>query len=175
VFQKKGAGTRRLNFLRLRRQISLDYITTAPPPNLTQLLPIPPATQAMEWGIVFRLILANRVKYWSRALRQKGIILRALMWAATSLWPQKVVCRSHIYLARAKLMLISEQARDLAKDCFEGRPVCVPFKTARLHPGSWIIDCVRKVYLSLRGESKTYWERERERERVETLCLFGCG
>ena len=43
VFQKKGVGTRRYfsrlrRSLRLRRQISLDYITTAPPANLTRLL-----------------------------------------------------------------------------------------------------------------------------------------
>ena len=34
-------------------------------------------------------------------------------------------------------MQISEQARDLGtKICFEGRPLCVPFKTTRLHLGS---------------------------------------
>ena len=33
----------------------------------------------------------------------------------TSLWPQKVVCGSQIYSARAKLKLISDQARDLLK------------------------------------------------------------
>ena len=57
----------------------------------------------------------------------------------TSFWPQKVVFRSQIYSARAKLRLISDQARDLVENCFDGRPLCVPFKTARLHPGqSWI-------------------------------------
>ena len=50
----------------------------------------------------------------------------------------KVVCRSQIYSAWAKLMLISDQARDLVKNCFEGRPLCVLFKTDRLHPGSWV-------------------------------------
>ena len=59
------------------------------------------------------------------------------MWAVTSLWPQKVVCGSQIYSARAKLKLISDQARDLVNNCFEGLPLCVPFKTARLHPGSY--------------------------------------
>ena len=58
------------------------------------------------------------------------------MWAVTSLWSQKVVCGSEIYSAIAKLKLISDQARDLVKNCFEGRPVWVPFKTARLHRGS---------------------------------------
>ena len=48
-------------------------------------------------------------------LRQKGIILRALMWAVTSLWPQKVAFGSQNYSATAKLMLISDQARDLLK------------------------------------------------------------
>ena len=32
------------------------------------------------------------------------------MWAVTSLWPQKVAFRSQNYSARAKLMLIFEQA-----------------------------------------------------------------
>ena len=34
------------------------------------------------------------------------------------------------------MMLISDQARDLVKEYFESGPLCVPFKTARLHPGS---------------------------------------
>ena len=58
------------------------------------------------------------------------------MWAVTSLWLQKLVCMSHIYSAKAKLMQISDHARDLVETCFEDRPVCVPFKRARLHPGS---------------------------------------
>ena len=52
------------------------------------------------------------------------------MWAVTSLWPQKVVCGSEIYSAIAKLKLLSDQARDLVKNCFEGRPLCFPFKTS---------------------------------------------
>ena len=64
------------------------------------------------------------------------MILRASLWAMTSLWPQKVVFRNQIYSTRAKLMLISDQSRDLVKNCFERRPLCVPFKTARLHPES---------------------------------------
>ena len=60
------------------------------------------------------------------------------MRAVTSLWPQKVVFRTQIYSARTKLKLISDQARDFVKNCFEGRRPCVPFKTARLHPGSGI-------------------------------------
>ena len=58
------------------------------------------------------------------------------MWAVTSLWPQKEAFRSQSYSARAKLMLISDQARDEVKKYFEGRRLYVPFKTARLHPGS---------------------------------------
>ena len=49
-------------------------------------------------------------------LRHKGTtVLRALMWAVTSLWPQKEVYRSEIYSARAKLTMISDQARDLVR------------------------------------------------------------
>ena len=48
----------------------------------------------------------------------------------TSFWPQKVV-----FSARAKLKLISDQARDLVRNCFEGQPLSVPFKTTHVHPG----------------------------------------
>ena len=51
---------------------------------------------------------------------------------------ESLACGSQIYSARAKLKLISYQARDLVKNCFEGWPLYVPLKTARLHPGSWI-------------------------------------
>ena len=86
-----------------------------------------------QYVTVFRFILAKTL---ISGLRRKGIILLALMQAVTSLWPQKVAFRSQNYSAGAKLMLISDQARDLVKICFEGRRPCVPFKTARLHPGS---------------------------------------
>ena len=51
-------------------------------------------------------------------LRRKHWILRALLLAAKSLWLQKVGSRGQIYLARWKLMLISDQAKDLVKNCF---------------------------------------------------------
>ena len=67
----------------------------------------------VQYVPVFRLVLAKRVKHCRiSVLRRKGIILRALMWAVTSFWPQKVVCGSQIYSAREKLKLISDQARD---------------------------------------------------------------
>ena len=69
----------------------------------------------VQYVTVFRLILATRMKTLISGLRRKGIILRALMWAVTSLWPEKVAFRSQNYSARAKLMLISDQARDLVK------------------------------------------------------------
>ena len=112
----------------------------------------------VQYVTVFHLILAKRVKHWSRAW---GIILRALMWAVTSLWPQKVAFRSQNYSARAKLMLISDQARDLVKNCFEGRRPCVPFKTARLHPGSWINRlCQQSLHVMIYVEKARVIERE---------------
>ena len=73
----------------------------------------------VQYVTVFRRILANKTgETLILGLRRKGIILRALMWAVTSLWPQKVVCRSQFYSTRAKLMLI----------CYQARPLCVPFK-----------------------------------------------
>ena len=57
---------------------------------------------------VFHLILAKRMKH--------------CICGDESL-TSKVVFRSQIYLAKAKLRLISDQARDLVKNCFEGWPL----------------------------------------------------
>ena len=69
-------------------------------------------------GLISSLIsshLATRVKDWPRGLRRKDWILRALFLAVTSLCPQKVGSRDEIYRAKWKLMLISDQAKDLDK------------------------------------------------------------
>ena len=84
-------------------------------------------------------------------LRRKGIILRALMWAVTSLWPHKVVCVGQMYSVRAKLKLIYWPGQSLVKKCFEGWPRRVPSKTARLCQQSWHVLICR--------ESESYWER----------------
>ena len=76
------------------------------------------------------------------------------MWAVMSLRPQKVFCGSQIYSARAKLKMISDQARDLIKNCFDGRPICVSFNTARLHPGSTV--SAKFTCADLCGESESY-------------------
>ena len=101
----------------------------------------------VQYVTVFRPILAKRVKHTDLALETelKGIILWALMWAVT----------------RAKLMVISDQARDLVKICFEGRRPCVPFKTARLHPGSWINRlCQQSLHVMIYVEKARVIERE---------------
>ena len=54
--------------------------------------------------------------------------LRALSLAVTSLWPQKVGSRGEIYSARWKFTLISDQVKDLVKNCFEGRGCMSPFQ-----------------------------------------------
>ena len=111
----------------------------------------------VQYVTVFRLILAKRVKHWSRAW---GIILRALMWAVTSLWPQKVAFRSQNYSARAKLMLISDQARDCKNLFWRPASMC-PFQN-----GSSTSGILNKLTVwakfacdDLCGESKSYWER----------------
>ena len=48
-------------------------------------------------------------------LRRYDWILRALLFAVTSLWPHKVGSRGEIFSARWKLMLISDQAIDFLK------------------------------------------------------------
>ena len=105
------------------------------------------------------------------------------MWAVTSLWPQKVGCKSQIYSVRTKLMLISDQARELVKNCIEGRPLCVPFKMAHLHPGSCINRLSKEsLHVTIYVEKVRVFERERELFgdispvlSLETLCLVGCG
>ena len=117
-----------------------------------------------QYVTVFRFILAKTL---ISGLRRKGIILLALMQAVTSLWPQKVAFRSQNYSAGAKLMLISDQARDLVKICFEGRRPCVPFKTARLHPGSWINPlCQQSLDVMI------YVEKARVIERESNVMIF---
>ena len=79
------------------------------------------------------------------------------MWAVTSLWPQKVAFRSQNYSARAKLMLISDQARDLVKNCFEGwRPLC-PFQNGSSTSGILNKSTVSAKFTcdDLCGESKS--------------------
>ena len=43
-------------------------------------------------------------------------------------WPHKVGSRGEIYSARWKLKLISDQAKDLVKNCFEGGGSMSPFQ-----------------------------------------------
>ena len=83
------------------------------------------------------------------------------MWAVTSFWPQKVVFRSQIYSARARLRLISDQARGLVENCFDGRPVWVPLNLKRLSQGSLhlIIDV----------------EKARVIEWVKVIWWYKCG
>ena len=52
-------------------------------------------------------------------------LLFASALTVTSLWPHKVGPRVEIYSARWKFMLISDQSKDVAKNCVEGG-VCMP-------------------------------------------------
>ena len=81
----------------------------------------------VQYLLVFRLICGYTGERVIPGLRRKEWILRALLLAVTSLWPDKVGCRVEIYWARWKFMLISEQAKDLVKNCVEGRAVCLLF------------------------------------------------
>ena len=89
-------------------------------------------------------------------LKRKGIILRALMWAVTSLWPQK-------YFVEVKSIRREQNwcwFLTRPETCFEGRRPCVPFKTARLHPGSWINRlCQQSLHVMIYVEKASYWER----------------
>ena len=43
-------------------------------------------------------------------------------------WPHKVGSRVEMYSARWKFMLISDQAKDLVKNCVEGQGCMSPFQ-----------------------------------------------
>ena len=107
----------------------------------------------VQYVTIFCLILAKRVKHWSRAWDRKASYCKALMWVVTSVWPQKVVCRTHICSARATLMHISDQARDLVKNCFEGQPLVSLSKRAGILNKSTV------PFDDLCGESKSNWAR----------------
>ena len=57
-----------------------------------------------------RLVQATRST--GTGLNEKDKILPALFGAATSLWPQKVVVRSHLKSERAKLVVNFDTAKD---------------------------------------------------------------
>ena len=99
------------------------------------------AKSAVQHVTVFRLILAKRVNHLSRAWDGKAS-LGASLWAVMKLWPRKVVFRSQIYSARAKLMLISDQSRDLVKIVLKAG-LYVSFSKRLVY----IRDLVRKVYM----------------------------
>ena len=69
----------------------------------------------VQYLLVFRLVSGNTGERLISGLRGKDWILQALLLAVTSLWPQKVGSRDEIYPARWKLLLISDQAKDLVK------------------------------------------------------------
>ena len=74
----------------------------------------------VQYLLVFRLILGYTGERLIPGLTWKDWILRSLLLAVTSLWHHKVGSRDEIYSARWKLTLISDQAKDLVKNCLEG-------------------------------------------------------
>ena len=88
----------------------------------------------VQYLLVFRLSSGYTGERLIPGLRQKDWVLRALLLTVTSLWPQS----GEIYSARWKLILISDQFKDLVKNCFEDGGLHVSFSTSGLHPGSWI-------------------------------------
>ena len=82
----------------------------------------------VQYLLVFRLISGYAGERLIPGLRRKDWILRALLLAVTSLWPHKVGSRVEIYSARWKFMLISDQAKDLVKNCVEGGGCMSPFQ-----------------------------------------------
>ena len=81
-----------------------------------------------QYLLVFCLISGYTGERLIPGLRRKDWILRALLLAVTSLWPHKVGSRDEIYSASWKLMLISDHAKDLVKNCLEGGGCMSPFQ-----------------------------------------------
>ena len=82
----------------------------------------------LQYLLVFRLVSGYTRERLISGLRRKDWILQALLLAVTSLWPHKVGSRAEIYSARWKLLLISDQAKDLVKNWFEGGGSMSPFQ-----------------------------------------------
>ena len=112
----------------------------------------------VQYVSVFRLILAKRMKHTDLGLETERHHIVSFDVGGDEVWPQKETFRSQNYSARAKLMVISDQARDLVTICFEDRRPCVPFKTARLHPEILNKSTVSAKFTcdDLCGESESY-------------------
>ena len=82
----------------------------------------------VQYLLLFRLISGYMGERLIPGLRRKDWILRASLLAVTRLWPHKVCSRVEIYSARWKFMLISDQARDLVKNCVEVGGCMSPFQ-----------------------------------------------
>ena len=82
----------------------------------------------VQYLLVFRLISGYTGDRLIPGLRRKDWMLRALLLAITSLWPHKVGSRVEIYSTRWKFMLISDQAKELVKNCVEGGGCMSPFQ-----------------------------------------------
>ena len=90
----------------------------------------------VQYLLVFRLISGYTGERLIPGLRRKDWILQASLLPVTSLWTHKEGSKGEIHSGR--LMLISDQAKDLVKNCFEGGGLHVSFLTSGLRPGSWI-------------------------------------
>ena len=89
----------------------------------------------VQYLLVFRLVSGYAGEKLIPGLRRSNWILRALLLAVPSLWPHKLGSRVEIYSARRKFMLISDQAKDLVKNCVEDGGRMSPF-----HPLVYIRD-----------------------------------
>ena len=58
-------------------------------------------------------------------LQTERLDIASFAVGSKSLWPHKVGSRGEIYSARLKLMLISDQAKDLVKNCLKAGTLCL--------------------------------------------------
>ena len=78
--------------------------------------------------LVFRLISGDTGQRLIPGSRRKDRILRDLLLAVTSLWPHKAGSKDEIYSATSKLTPISDQAKDIVKNCLEDGNCMFPFQ-----------------------------------------------
>ena len=121
------------------------------------------------WQIFWSWILQDYIKFrkWKGKLlscdlgleRERHHIASFDVGGDESLASKSSLCGSNVF-GESKIKADYWPGQSLVKKCFEGWPRRVPFKTARLHPESWINRlCQQSWHVLICGESESYWER----------------
>ena len=112
------------------------------------------------FGVEFyRTVSRKVVVVWSQAWDGRHNIARFYVGGDKSLASKSSLWESNLF-GESKIEADFWPGQSLVNNCFEGRPLCVPFKTARLHPGSSINRLCQQSF-----HVKVYVEKARVIER----------